>query len=541
MKLQEPVLQTPVMLLREQALFLSPISQEIADAWAELYLSVFGRRAFFSETRVRRIFKELVDIFVGCLKEGAIDVYFQNLKERGEVFCRLGVPFEEVIISLHLFEEVCVRELLANFQDRSKLADFIIAMEELHSEGLATFAGSYFDTFKTEIEKSGQAMHEENQGLREEVLQLKNSMFARTAKELGSMQLLLSGINHKLRKRVYQLSRLHKIQDALDNESHLPVLMKVATLQFLELCPPNTEVFFGLLDETRQQMDIHFLPAKTAPECQIAKTIYFSELSKICQDALYDETKKYLCLKGFGEMPESIVELVRSRNLREFLWVPIRRYGERFGFVLLCAEAADFFTKQDAKFYQRIGQVVSRALFNVIVYTKIKRHDEFVSLLGMLDKKIDRREELEGTLDFCLGSLIRILGAERASVMVYDAAKEELRVCAAKGFKVYPISGLSIRWGEGVAGVALKESKIVSINRLKEHPKPVTLVDRVRREKSSELKVKSLLCLPLVEESRPLGVVNISTISFYRRFEPSEIDMAHQISRRLCGILKNID
>src|SRR3989338_10801469 len=91
--------------LIEQAGFLSPLAGTLAERWARLYLDNFGRGAFFSEKRVGKTFRELVENFIGCLKEGRIDAYLETLSEKGETFYRLRIPFEEVMISLYSFFE----------------------------------------------------------------------------------------------------------------------------------------------------------------------------------------------------------------------------------------------------------------------------------------------------------------------------------------------------------------------------------------------------------------------------------------------------
>ena len=61
-----------------------------------------------------------------------------------------------------------------------------------------------------------------------------------------------------------------------------------------------------------------------------------------------------------------------------------------------------------------------------------------------------------------------------------------------------------------------------------------------KAKEAPEAKVKSLLCLPLRDDDRPVGVVNISTINFHKSFEKSDIDIAHQLAKRMVGIIKNL-
>jgi transcriptional regulator with GAF, ATPase, and Fis domain len=269
-------------------------------------------------------------------------------------------------------------------------------------------------------------------------------------------------------------------------------------------------------------------------------TFYFSELPRQFQDALYDETKKCALLKNAHELPGALVEFGRLKGPRDSLLIPLRRYQKLQGFILITTASQDFFERGNVRFFQRMGQTVSRAVTATLLFTKAEKHEEFTSVIDELKRKKIERQPFERTLDFCLGSLIRLLGAERCSVMVYDPAQKTLKVCAAKGYRVYPIAGSTFKWGEGVAGLALKESKIVSLPRLKDSDKHPWFGRLFAEPGNTEFKLKSLLCVPLFEEAEPLGVINISTINFHKDFEKSDIEMVQQIANRMSNLLRDL-
>jgi|GEM_PF-2447931 len=527
--------------LGEHAAFLAPLCPKLVERWTELYLSVFGRSAFFSTQRVQKVFGELAELLAQCLKEKRLDIYFENLREKGSVFYRLGVPFEEVIVSLHLFEETCLEQFLNSYPNRSQLPELICAMEELHHEGLTYLASSYFETMKKEMQKLTNSLFEENKGLETELAQVKDAFFSHTRKELTSMQLMLSGINHKLRNRVYQLTRIQKMSDALENELHIPKLLKTAAGQFLAICPPNSDVYFGFFDEDRRKVNLYNQTFEPSTECDIVKTFYFSELSNAFQEALYEESKRTAHFQGGREIPKVLMDLVALRNHGEFLLVPLRKYRDVIGFIFLSTQADQFFSKNNHKFFQRLGQVVSKAVTSAALFTKSKKQEEFASWLNELNQGFREHRSVETLLDFCLGSLIDLMGAERSSLMRFDDGKKELRVCAAKGYRVYPITGMPIKWGEGIAGLALKDSKVISITKMRAPDKTNLFARLLGREEDRELRVKSLLCLPLFQLEKPLGVINISTINFHKNFDQADIKLAHEVANRIAGILQDLN
>lgn len=413
-------------------------------------------------------------------------------------------------------------------------------MGELHHQGLAALAVSYFETTRNEMQKITDGFTEENENLKKELSEIRDSLFTNTAKELSSMQLVISGINRKLRQRVTQLSRVQKISEVLDGESYLPKLLKIASAQVLALCPANANLYFGLFDEDRKMVNLYHQESRTSTDCDLVKTFYFSELTEIFQTALFDESKKCLSIKALDQIPSVFSEMPAVRNQKDFLLIPIRKYREVIGFVFLGVPVEEFFSKINHKFYQRVGLVISKAISSALLFTKSKQRDQFEFILEELDRQKLQRKPFETTLDFCLGSLIDLLGVERSSLMRYDEKRKELKVFAAKGYKVYPISGAPIKWGEGIAGVALKDSKIISISKMRDSKPSDLLSSLLRHSEFQEIKIKSLLCIPLVEAERPLGVVNISTINYYQHFEKSDIEMAHHVIHRMTGLLKNM-
>ncbi len=527
--------------LSEQAFFLGPLSKKIADQWAKTYLSAFGRSAFFSSQRVTKVFAELVDIFIGCLQEQRLDLYFESLKERGVTFSRLGVPFDEVLISLHIFEEICLNEFLGSETARQRLPEILNAMSELHHQGLAILASSYFETTKQAMQTITEDFVEENENLKKEISEIRDSVFAQTAKELGSMQLLISGINRKLRQRVYQLSHVQKIAETLDGESHLPKLLKIASSQTLALCPQNSNLYFGFFDEARKTVNLYHQELPAQPQCSLIKTFYFSEITEAFQAALYDESRKHAHFKTLESIPPALSDIPSVRNQKDFLMIPVRKYREVIGFIFLGVSAENYFSKNTYKFYQRVGLVISKAISSAILFSKSKQRNQFEFILDELTRQEPQKKPMEATLDFCLGSLIDLLGVERSSLMRYNEERKELKVYAAKGYKVYPISGAPIRWGEGIAGLALKDSKIISISKMRDviSSELSNSIFRWHAE-APEIKVKSLLCIPLKKNNKPFGVVNLSTINYYQHFDQSDIEMAHHVIRRMTGLLNDL-
>lgn len=532
--------------LSEPVLFLEANAGNLIAKWTDLYLSHFGRRSFFSPERVRRVFEEMTAVFLSCLKKGEFEPYFLMLKEKGKFFSGLGVPFEEVILCLQLFEEAYLSLILDNKRIvKHRVEDILLAFEEFHHLSTALFAVSYFRTAKKDWQNACRGYQEENDRLREELKSLHDEFLNSTKNELASMELLIQGINRKLRKSVVQSRRVQLFSELLEKESNQKNFLKIADKFFRQILPAGSQAIFGLFDENQRKVTLYSSSGGPAADAiPVLDEVFFSQLPLTYQEALFNESKGVLAFQDAKKLPPFLAGVPRLGECRDFLFLPARKYHDPLGFVFLASPEKDLFAKTSVKYFQRLARAFSQGLFSLIYFNRQKKHSKFISILDELDEKVLQRNPLETTLDFCLGSLIDLVDVERASLMLLDKEKKSLSIYAAKGYKVYPFSGLVLKWGEGVAGWSVKESKIISIPRMKAErslKKPNGgFFPSIKAFEDRQLPVQSLLCVPLIHSNEPIGVINLSTLSYHKNFEPSEIDMVNQFAQRISSAITSL-
>ncbi len=147
-------------------------------------------------------------------------------------------------------------------------------------------------------------------------------------------------------------------------------------------------------------------------------------------------------------------------------------------------------------------------------------------------------ERLEGQLDLdslmqgCCRALLQMGRADRCSLMVLDSDTDQLVVRWADGVRVKP-SGqrLRFRLGEGLAGWVARSQKAFCSSDAVREPRFIPFQKSARRFRP----VKAICCLPLVFESRTVGVVNLSSFSSRRMSR-----MAGPGARRFLGRLAQV-
>ncbi len=128
--------------------------------------------------------------------------------------------------------------------------------------------------------------------------------------------------------------------------------------------------------------------------------------------------------------------------------------------------------------------------------------------MGMI---INASLDLSQRLSNLLLMVMRLLEAERGSIMLLDEKREELEVMVSYGLSEGARSS-RVRLGEGIAGWVAA------------HREPLILHDVVRddRFRGSDPQVRSALAIPLMAEDRLVGVLNVSTMQ-ERRFTSEDL------------------
>jgi hypothetical protein len=78
---------------------------EVVANWYQLYMGHFGDARALSEAEFSRIFEPALFRNKSDLLEKNMDRYAEDVRKLGVVLAERGVPLQEIIASLHLYEE----------------------------------------------------------------------------------------------------------------------------------------------------------------------------------------------------------------------------------------------------------------------------------------------------------------------------------------------------------------------------------------------------------------------------------------------------
>ncbi len=82
---------------------------EVLSHWYQLYIVHFGDKRSLSERDFMEVFSADLAATIGDLRLGDIDRFTADVRRVGEALAERRVPFPEIIVSMHLFEESATR------------------------------------------------------------------------------------------------------------------------------------------------------------------------------------------------------------------------------------------------------------------------------------------------------------------------------------------------------------------------------------------------------------------------------------------------
>ncbi len=168
---------------------------------------------------------------------------------------------------------------------------------------------------------------------------------------------------------------------------------------------------------------------------------------------------------------------------------------------------------------------------------RLDRSLHTMSLLLDISKAVAAAHQLRSVLELILEGAIETVGAQKASLSLYDPIEDVLRIHLVKGLPNADMeeainSGrqqcMLFRPGEGIAGkvFAAQESMHISDTRLD---------DRFKFAQQSF--TDSILCVPLIADGDAVGVINVTNTNNQSDFDNSDEDHLHMLASHAAGAI----
>jgi DNA-binding NtrC family response regulator len=123
----------------------------VLDHWYELYTLHFGHDRTFSEAEFKQYFgADLDGVTTSLLKQDVVGLA-RCVRTVGERMLERGVPFEEIIASMHLFEESSASYFRHRLSILAKGPDILLSFDKLSHVRMILLAQAYFGTHDARV------------------------------------------------------------------------------------------------------------------------------------------------------------------------------------------------------------------------------------------------------------------------------------------------------------------------------------------------------------------------------------------------------
>ena len=168
---------------------------------------------------------------------------------------------------------------------------------------------------------------------------------------------------------------------------------------------------------------------------------------------------------------------------------------------------------------------------------RLDRSLHTMSLLLDISKAVAAAHQLRSVLELILVGAIETVGAQKASLSLYDPVEDVLRIHLVKGLPDIEMeeainSGrqqcMLFRPGEGIAGQVFATQKSMRISDTRQD---------ARFKFANQSYTDSILCVPLIAVGEAVGVINVTNTKSDSDFDHADEDHLHMLASHAAGAI----
>jgi len=234
-----------------------------------------------------------------------------------------------------------------------------------------------------------------------------------------------------------------------------------------------------------------------------------------------------------------------ARALDARIWLPLFPDVRSLGLLSLGPRPdGEAYESTDLAFLEWLARHLEVALGNALrarerrdERRRLDRSLHAMSLLLDVSRAMTTAHQLQSVLELVLQGAIETVGAQKASLALYEPESETLRVHLVKGLPDRSLedainSGehecMCFRPGEGIAGRVFLSHTPIRIDDTGSDER------FVRAERSF---TQSILCVPLVTDGEPIGVINVTNPPRDRAFDAADEDHLMMLASQAAGAI----
>lgn len=317
------------------------------------------------------------------------------------------------------------------------------------------------------------------------------------------------------RKKSNQLITLHEVINSLVNRIDEADLVKCIAWNTLNILAADTVTIYGYI-----QSQNCFLPKP-------ALAGKFTNTEKAQETITEDDVPSLLVKLGsnvfWGDKSYSDVfgnsSFVKRENIKCSAGILLKAGNQIFGVMLIGYRRNHHFADEERAIVSTLAASTTIAIMN----------QRWLVALHDIDHEIITTLDYKPILNLIIQKAVQMTGANLADIRLLEPVSEELIMEAWYPENPSDVSSLRLKIGEGITGHCVQDKKTILSNDVQNDP----------RYKSCFEKSGSELCVPLLDDHRVLGVLNLES---YRMgaFEDRHIGMMETLAGQAVIAIQNV-
>ncbi len=153
-------------------------------------------------------------------------------------------------------------------------------------------------------------------------------------------------------------------------------------------------------------------------------------------------------------------------DTRCWMGVPLIADDRVMGLLNLDKKEVGFYTEEDARLALAFANQATIALENARLHERTQRGLKRLSALRTIDNAISSSLDLRFTLEVLLNQVVSNLDVDATDVLLFNDRNQTLNYAAGRGFHTGALRNAHVHLGEGYAGQAALQRRVLSINDL---------------------------------------------------------------------------
>lgn len=181
------------------------------------------------------------------------------------------------------------------------------------------------------------------------------------------------------------------------------------------------------------------------------------------------------------------------------LYVPMSSKGTPIGLIQVQSYTPNRFGQDDINLLSLVANTAAITIENARLFAETRKRLHYLSALHNIDAAISASVDLRVTLSIILENITKELNVDAAALLLMNAYSKTLEYTASRGFRTRIIEGMRIRLGEGLAGQAAIQRRLVGL----------TDADQGNLDLFGDEKFTAQFAVPLIAKGQVQGVLQV--------------------------------